>query len=133
MAKYPFLSDQWLAEVRLLDEATSTRVTTPVGLNLVVKETPFGEDRKLHVSADQEGTSWDLGLLEKADVTLTLDYVTARAVFLGGSPTAGLEAFMSGKIVIQGDLGKLIVMQQETLGEEGSMVGIGRAVLEITD
>ncbi|MGH9024393.1 MAG: SCP-2 sterol transfer family protein [Acidimicrobiia bacterium] len=133
MAKHPFLSDEWLAEVRRLHEATSTRVTTPVGLNLVVKETPFGGDRNLHVSADPEGTSWGLGLLDNADVTLTLDYVTARSVFLGGSPTAGLEAFMSGKIVIQGDLGKLIVMQQETLGDEGSMVGIGRAVLDITD
>ncbi len=53
----------------------------------------------------------DTGHIEGADVTVTLDYATAKAIFVDGNPQAGMQAFMSGKIKVAGDMTKLMAMQ----------------------
>ena len=42
---------------------------------------------------------------------MTTDYETARAILLSGEPQAGLNAFLEGKVRIQGDLAKLLATQ----------------------
>jgi len=54
----------------------------------------------------------DQGHVENPDVTITTDYETAKSVFIDGNPQAGMQAFMAGKVQIQGDMTKLMVMQQ---------------------
>ena len=44
-------------------------------------------------------------------MTVTLDYETAKAIFVEGNPQAGMQAFMAGKIKVQGDMTKLMAMQ----------------------
>ena len=51
------------------------------------------------------------GEIESADVTLTTDYATARALFVDQDPQAAMQAFMSGKIKVQGDMSKLMMLQ----------------------
>ena len=46
-----------------------------------------------------------------ADVTLTLDYATARAVLVDQDPAAVIQAFFAGKITMQGDITKLMALQ----------------------
>ena len=54
----------------------------------------------------------DIGHLDDADLTVTLDYATARAILVEGNPQAGMQAFMAGKIKVQGDMTKLMAMTQ---------------------
>ncbi len=53
----------------------------------------------------------DLGHLENPELTVTLDYDTAKAIFVEQNPQAGMQAFMAGKIKVQGDMTKLMAMQ----------------------
>ncbi len=46
------------------------------------------------------------------ELTVTLDYDTAKAIFIEQNPQAGMQAFMAGKIKVQGDMTKLMAMQQ---------------------
>ena len=60
-----------------------------------------------------DGTAaWGIGHADAADVTLTTDYATAKEVFISGDPQTGMQAFMAGKVKIQGDMSKLIAAQQ---------------------
>jgi hypothetical protein len=130
---YAFLSDEWLAEVRrIVDEH---RVEVPeaanVTMNLVVTETPFDEDRRLNIAMQQGGADWGAGHVDDADLTLTTDYATARQVFMTGDPQAALQAFMEGKVKIQGDLTKL--MGAQAGGATPGGAGLAGRLAEITE
>jgi putative sterol carrier protein len=53
----------------------------------------------------------DLGHLDSPDLTVTADYATAKAIFVDQNPQAGMQAFMAGKVKVQGDMSKLMAMQ----------------------
>jgi putative sterol carrier protein len=53
----------------------------------------------------------DLGHLDSPDLTVTTDYATARAIFLEQDPQAGMQAFLSGKVKVDGDMTKMMQMQ----------------------
>ena len=56
----------------------------------------------------------DLGELENPDLTVTVDYETAKAIFVDSrTQQAGMQAFMAGKIKVQGDMTKLMAMQSQ--------------------
>ena len=72
----------------------------------------------------------DLGHLENPDLTVTLDYATAKAILVDGNPQAGMQAFMAGKIKVQGDMTKLMAMQQGT--PDPAAAEIAAKIKEIT-
>lgn len=133
MAKYPFLSDEWFTAVRELHESHPDAVPPEVLLrmNLKVTETPFGGDRMMHMAADGGKADWGHGHVDDADVTLTLGYDVAKEIFVGGNPQAAIEAFMGGKITIQGDITKLMVMQASGPGPGAAAFAL--ALLQITE
>ena len=51
------------------------------------------------------------GHLVEPDLSVTMDFVTARALLVEGNPQAAMSAFMAGKIRIEGDMAKLMVLQ----------------------
>ena len=53
----------------------------------------------------------EMGHLGDPDLTVTLDYETAKAIIVDQNPQAGMQAFMAGKIKVQGDMTKLMAMQ----------------------
>ena len=53
----------------------------------------------------------DLGHLDSPDLTVTTDYTTARTIFLEQDPQAGMQAFLSGKVKVEGDMTKMMQMQ----------------------
>lgn len=124
MPKYPFLSDEWIAEARRLRTESGREdepVTAPVRVNQVVTDVPFGEGRiAAHVDTTSGTLQLDTGHLDGADATITLDYDTAKALFVDGTPEAGLQAFMAGKITVQGDLAKLLAAVQHAAPEADS-------------
>jgi hypothetical protein len=113
VATYPFLSDEWFVAVRAIVDARSVEIPphAELAMNLVVTETPFGEDRRLHIGARDGKADWGTGHVADADLTLTTDYLTAREIFMSGNPQAGMQAFMDGKVKLQGDLTKLMSAQ----------------------
>ncbi len=114
---YPFLSDEWIAEARLIREDfrdETQLVTNPVRINQVITEVPFATgDIQSHIDTSSGALEMDLGHLENPDVTMTLDYPTAKAIFVDGTREAAMQAFMAGKVRVQGDLTKLIVALQD--------------------
>jgi putative sterol carrier protein len=54
----------------------------------------------------------EFGHLADPDLTVTMDYATAKAIIVEGDPGAGMQAFMAGKIRVQGDMTKLMALQQ---------------------
>jgi putative sterol carrier protein len=55
----------------------------------------------------------DLGHLDEPELTVTVDWATAKAIFVDQNPQAGMQAFMAGKVKVQGDMTKLMAMQQQ--------------------
>ena len=45
------------------------------------------------------------------DLTMTTDWDTARKIFVEQDQAAGMQAFMAGKIKVQGDMMKMMAMQ----------------------
>jgi putative sterol carrier protein len=116
MAQYQFLSDEWLEEAKRIREEMSVDAPAPahsVRMNQVITEVPFG-DGTINAHMDTSGgeMEMDLGHLEGPDLTVTLDYATAKAILVDGNPQAGMQAFMAGKVKVEGDMTKLMVMQQ---------------------
>lgn len=132
MAKYPFLSDDWFGAVEQLVEehGTETPAHANVVINLTVTDTPFGDERRMHMGAKDGSGTWGREHTDGADVTLTTDYETAREVFVTGDPAAGMQAFMAGKVKVQGDMAKLMAAQA---GGTGPGTGLASAVQAVTE
>ena len=74
----------------------------------------------------------DLGHLDDdADLTVTVDYETAKAILVDGNPQAGMQAFMSGKIKVQGDMTKMMALQAQPPDETAKQ--IAERIKEITE
>lgn len=114
MPKYPFLSDEWIAEAKKIRDESPGGGAMPhkVRMNQVVTDVPFGEGTiNAHVDSSDGTLQMDTGHLDNPDLTVTLDYATAKAILVDGNPQAGMQAFMAGKIKVQGDMTKLMAMQ----------------------
>ncbi|HVV37026.1 MAG TPA: SCP2 sterol-binding domain-containing protein [Acidimicrobiales bacterium] len=115
MAKYPFLSDEWMDAAKAIREEYRGK-TAPlahvVKMNQIITDVPFGDGTiQAHMDTTSGEMDMDTGHLDNPDVTVTLDYATAKAIFVDGNPQAGMQAFMSGKIKVDGDMTKLMAMQ----------------------
>lgn len=119
MAQYQFLSDEWVAEARRLHEehvagagAGAGAIAHQVRMNLVVTEVPFGDGPiDAHLDTTDGIVELDMGHIEPADLKVTVDYQTAKSILVEGNPQAGMQAFMAGKIRIEGDMAKLMALQ----------------------
>jgi hypothetical protein len=111
----PFLSDEWMIEARAIRERYAGRtppITTVLKINQVVTGTPFGDGTvHSHLDTSSGEMVMELGHLDDADVTVTTDYETAKTIFVDQDPAAGMQAFLSGRITVQGDMMKLMAMQ----------------------
>ena len=118
MAKYPFLSDEWMdAAMKIRDEykGKGAPVGHVVKMNQIITDVPFGEGTiEAHMDTSSGELEMDRGHIDGPDVTVTLDYETAKAIFVEGNPQAGMQAFMAGKIKVQGDMTKMMALQSGT-------------------
>lgn len=115
--KLPFLSDEWIDAARALRaQHQGPAAQPPVRMNLVVEEVPFGSGSlEAHVDTTGGEVEIELGHLESPDVRVVLDYDTARAVLVESDGQAAIQAFMAGKIRVEGDLAKLLQYQASPL------------------
>jgi putative sterol carrier protein len=135
MAKYKFLSEEWVAEAKKIREEFEGQAPAPahsVRMNQIITEVPFG-DAEINAHMDTSGGSleMDLGHIDEPDLTVTLDYATAKAILVDGNPQAGMQAFMAGKIKVQGDITKLMAMQQGA--PDDTAAAVAERIKDITE
>ena len=142
MPAYPFLSDEWIAEARKIraefaadPDHQAPAAPAPVRMNQVITEVPFGGGRlDAHLDTSSGTLEMETGHLEDPDVTVTLDYATAKSIFVDGTMEAGMKAFMDGKVRVQGDMAKLIsALQQLAPPEPGAVDQAQARIRDITE
>lgn len=105
-----FLTPAWFDKVEELTAAAGDLEVPPAlantALNLTVADTPDGAvDLSLANGRIQRGRA------DNAQTTITLDADTLRKVFLEFDTAAAMQAFMSGKIKVAGDMTQLMALQ----------------------
>ena len=135
MAKYPFLSAEWMEEAHKIREEFAGQTSAPahaVRMNQIITDVPFSDEPiNAYMDTSQGDLELDLGSLENPDLTVTVDYETAKAIFVEQNPQAGMQAFMAGKIKVQGDMTKLMAMQSQAPDPVAQQVA--ERVKEITE
>ena len=115
MATYPFLSDEWISEARRIREEFEGKggpAPQQIRMNLVITDVPFAAGAiDAHMDSSEGQLKLDLGHIEPVDLKVTLDYGTAKSILVEGNPQAGMQAFMAGKVKVEGDMAKLMMMQ----------------------
>jgi len=112
---HEFLSDDWMNAARAIRakyEGQTPKIAASIRINQVITEVPFGGGEvKSFIDTSSGDMQMDLGELESPDAVVTTDWATARAMFALGDQAAAMQAFMSGKIKVTGDMMKLMSMQ----------------------
>jgi len=113
--EHQFLSDEWMMaarEIRARYQNDSVKIPVGVRMNQIITGVPFGEGTVATYTDTTSGSlDIDLGHLETVDVTVTTDYTTARNIFVEQDPNFTMQAFMSGKIKVEGDMLKMMALQ----------------------
>ena len=112
---HEFLTEEWMVAARAVREKyadQSTKVTVAIRMNQIITDVPFGEGT-LNVFLDTSSGDvvMELGAMETPDLTVTTDYATARAIFVEQNQAVAMQAFMGGKIKVQGDMMKMMALQ----------------------
>lgn len=105
---HTFLSSDWF---EALDSIHDQMPEPPPAmkdlvLNIVVQGGPDGD-----TEARLDGGHFAPGLADGASTKLFVPYDIAKALFIEGNPQAAMQAFMSGKIRVEGDISKMMAMQ----------------------
>ena len=115
MSQFPFLSDEWVDEARKIRQEYEGRAGTTahqMRMNLVIIEVPFGDGSiDAHIDTTEGALKLETGHIDPADLKVTLDYFTAKAILVEGNPQVGMQAFMAGKVKVEGDMAKLMMLQ----------------------
>jgi putative sterol carrier protein len=137
MASYPFLSDEWLDAARKIREEYAGKtppIAHSVKMNLVVTAVPFSDkDIDAHMDTSSGELLLETGHLETPDLKVTVDYDTAKAILIEGNPQAGMQAFMAGKVRVEGDMAKLMMLQSQPAATDSSAAEMAAKLRDITE
>jgi putative sterol carrier protein len=115
--KYEFLTSEWIEAAKKIRDESDAPANPPahtIRMNQVITDAPFSSDEiHVHMDTTDGELKMDQGHLENPDLTVTVDWETAKAIFVDQNPQAGMQAFMAGKVKVQGDMTKLMAMQQQ--------------------
>jgi hypothetical protein len=134
---YPFLSDEWLNEARTIRaeyQGKTPPIPHVVRMNLVVTQVPFSdEDILAHLDTSSGELELDTGHLETQDLKVTVDYDTAKAILIEGNPQAGMQAFMQGKVRVEGDMAKLMALTASPGAADPNAADLAQRLRDITE
>lgn len=135
---HQFLSDEWFEAAHDLRERYADRLPEPVvdvRINQVITDVPFGEGT-VHAYIDTSAgtTSIELGALDDPDAVVTTDYETARIMLVVQDPAAAMQAFLEGRVRVQGDMMKLMAMQAQSVqGDQDVAAELAEELRAITE
>jgi hypothetical protein len=116
LSRHEFLSPAWLDEFRVITDRLNIepmKVDVALKMNQIISGCPFQEEPlKAYIDTSSGIMKLDLGELENADLTVALDYETAKALFVEFNPQKAIESFIAGKILVTGDMTKLLGLTQ---------------------
>ena len=119
MKQYQFLSDEWVAEARRIRaefKGKAPEIPVSVRMNQIINDVPFGDGTiEAHVDTSSGELEMETGHLESPDLTITIGYDTAKAILIDGDAQAAMQAFLGGKIKVDGDITKLLALQNAGL------------------
>lgn len=106
---YQFLSDEWFNEVdRLIAAAGDLQIPAAMkAVEVNVTVTSASGNTELFM---KDGL-FTRGHQPGAATKLTIAAELARKIFVDGDAAAGVQAFLEGKMQVEGDLAKLVAMQ----------------------
>jgi hypothetical protein len=132
---HPFLSEDWIAAAREIRARHGARDAggASVRMNMTITGVPFGSGTvESYLDTSSGNAEMELGALDDPDVTLTTDYDTARAMFVDGDQAVAMQAFLGGRIVVQGDMMKLLSLNA-ALAANPDAADIAEEMLAITE
>jgi putative sterol carrier protein len=103
-----YLSDEWFVKVKELADEVNLEIPAALAtmkLNMTV--TSDQGDCKFCMN----GGKIEQGHLSDASTKITVPYDLAKKMFVDEDKQAGMQAFMSGKLKIEGDMSKMMAMQ----------------------
>jgi len=129
VAQHPFLSPEWIAAARQIQDEFADRVEEPdesLRLNVTVVDAPFSDAHVLgHVDTTTGSAVPDEGHIGSPDLAVTVSYAIARQLLIDQQPESVMIAFMSGEIEVEGDVTRIFDLQdisatpeQQALAEE---------------
>ena len=112
---HQFLSESWIEAARDIRHRYAgdvPAIDVVVRINVITTKVPFGDGSiSAYIDTSNGSLEMELGSIEDSDLTVTTDYETARKLFVEQDPTASMQAFMAGRIKVEGDITRLMVMQ----------------------
>ena len=112
---HQFLSESWIEaarDIRHRYAGDAPTLDVVVRINVITTKVPFGDGTiSAYIDTSNGSLEMELGSIEESDLTVTTDYETARKLFVEQDPTASMQAFMAGRIKVEGDITRLMVMQ----------------------
>lgn len=133
--KYPFLSQEWIAAAKAIGDEYAGRakpVPVEIKVNQVITGAPDGVDVHAHIDTSAGAMLVELGHLEAPDVTVTTDYATAKALLVDQDAAAAMQAFMEGRIKLDGDPSKLMMLQAQQLQVDPIAAEVAQRIRDIT-
>lgn len=119
---HAFLSPEWVSAARAIRHKyahEASRVTTAIRMNQVITGAPFSDEPvRIFVDTSAGAVELEFGALDEPDLTVTTDYDTARNILVEQDPAAAMQAFMTGRIKVEGDLSKMMAMQMSMPADE---------------
>ena len=119
VSSYHFLSPEWVDAARRIRDEYSDRIPPPpvaIRANVIITDPPFADDViTAFVDTTEGALILDLGAIENAELVIRLDYTTAKRIFVSRDQGAAMEAFMTGRLVVEGDFAKVMALQSQSL------------------
>ncbi|HET6917347.1 MAG TPA: SCP2 sterol-binding domain-containing protein [Acidimicrobiales bacterium] len=103
---HPFLSEDWFSAVKALEAPEPPALMQGLIVNMEVTDGPDG-DIRIHLDSGR----FEPGHVEGAPTTVSVPYQVAKQMFVDQDQAAAMQAFMSGKIRVTGDMTKLMALQ----------------------
>ena len=110
-----FLTDDWFSTVETLTAQAGNLNLPPALANLAIN---LVVDNAGNTELSLDGGAIKKGLSSNAKTTLNMDAETLRKVFLEFDMAAAMQAFMTGKIKVQGDMSQLMALQTAKPSQE---------------
>jgi len=128
---YAFLSDEWFSEVDKIraeiGDLGLPAAVRNIRINVEVSGAPSGV-----VQANFGADGITKGLVAQAPTKIKLPYATLRRILIDRDASAGMEAFMSGQLQIEGDPTQLMSLQSSAGSTSEAALKLMKRVLEIT-
>lgn len=128
---HPFLSEAWFDATSTLADKYSHQlpeISEKAKINMIVTDTPFGTDPvRTYLDTSTGQILLAKGTLDDADCTVTTDYGTCTALLVQQDQAGVMQAFMAGKIKVQGDMSKLMTMMMAVQAAPASDIGLEAA------